>query len=54
MKQFKMAQTMTNEALSASINELTSKFDVIGTHQKAIVMPKMLIVYTIINNICLS
>jgi len=35
MKQFIAAQNKINEFLSASINLLTSKFDVMTTHQKA-------------------
>jgi len=35
MKQFIGAQTKTNESLSASINLLTSKFNAMATHQKA-------------------
>jgi len=35
MEQFIAAQTKTNESLSASINLLTSKFDAMITHQKA-------------------
>jgi len=35
MEQFIAAQTKTNESLSASINLLTSKFDAMETHQKA-------------------
>ena len=35
MEQFIVAQTKTNESLSASINLLTSKFDAMATHQKA-------------------
>ena len=35
MAQFIAAQTKTNETLSASINQLNSKFDVMVTHQTA-------------------
>ena len=35
MERFIAAQTKTNESLSASINLLTSKFDAMATHQKA-------------------
>jgi len=35
MVQFIGAQTKTNETLSASINQLNSKFDAMATHQKA-------------------
>ena len=35
MKQFIATQTKTNEALSASINQLNSKFDAMAAHQKA-------------------
>ena len=30
-----MTQTKTNEALGESINQLTSKFDAMASHQKA-------------------
>ena len=33
MAQFIAAQSKTNETLSASINQLTSKFDAMATHQ---------------------
>ena len=35
MAQFLAAQTKTNETVTVSINQLTSKFDVMATHQKA-------------------
>ena len=35
MVQFLAAQTKTNESVTASINQLTSKFDAMATHQKA-------------------
>ena len=35
MEQFIATQTKTNEALSASINQLNSKFDAMASHQKA-------------------
>jgi len=35
MEQFIPAQTKTNETLSASIDQLKSKFDAMVTHQKA-------------------
>ena len=35
IEQFIATQTKTNEALSASINQLNSKFDVMAAHQKA-------------------
>jgi len=35
MEQFIAIQTKTNEAFSVSINQLTSKFDAIASHQKA-------------------
>ena len=35
MAQFIVVQTKSNETLSASINQLTSKFDTMATHQKA-------------------
>jgi len=35
MAQFLAAQTKTNEAVTASITQLTSKFDAMATHQKA-------------------
>ena len=34
MELFIATQTKTNEALSASINQLTSKFDAMASHQK--------------------
>ena len=34
MEQFIATQTKTNEALSSSINQLTSKFDAIIVHQR--------------------
>ena len=34
MEQFITSQTKTNEALSASINQLTSKFDAMASYQK--------------------
>jgi len=36
MEHFIATETKTNEALSASINQLNSKSDVMATHQKAI------------------
>jgi len=35
IEQFIPAQTKTNETLSASIDQLKSKFDAMVTHQKA-------------------
>jgi len=35
MAQFLTTQTKTNETVTASINQLTSKFDAMATHQKA-------------------
>jgi len=35
MERFITTQTKTNEALGESINQLTSKFDVMASHQKA-------------------
>jgi len=35
MVQFLAAQTKTNETVTASITQLTSKFDAMATHQKA-------------------
>jgi len=35
MEQFIATQTKTNEALSASINQLNSRFDAMAAHQKA-------------------
>ena len=35
MAQFLAAQTKTNEAVTASITQLTSQFDAMATHQKA-------------------
>jgi len=35
MEQFIAAQTKTNESLSVSMNLLTSKFDAMAIHQKA-------------------
>jgi len=35
MEQFIAAQTKTNKTLSASINQLTSKFNTMAIHQKA-------------------
>ena len=35
MAQFLAAQTKTNEAVTASIIQLTSKFDAMAIHQKA-------------------
>jgi len=35
MEQFIATQNKTNKALSASINQLTSKFETMASHQKA-------------------
>jgi len=35
MAQFIAVQTKTNETLTASINQLTSQFDAMATHQRA-------------------